>query len=174
MLRILLQEIFVLEDCFYYNDGTSVNGLIIDSGCSCTSNGSYITITTSTSGEKSVWLPTTLSKDSDWCIQFNVEKQGVVQTLANAVMYGTNSYYGCSLNTSNQMYASNFWSNYKSVSFSNNSIMEWNYVNKVLAIKWNGASQGTKSNPFSTDVQCRLYTNQGRTQYIRSIKVKAL
>ena len=41
----LLTKTYVVQDCKYWNDGSSVGTLQIDSGVTCTSNESYITIT---------------------------------------------------------------------------------------------------------------------------------
>ena len=57
---MFLTKTYAIQDCQYWNDGSSVGTLQIDSGVTCTSNGSYITITKSTSGEKYVKLPVNL------------------------------------------------------------------------------------------------------------------
>ena len=53
----LLTEIYV-EDCKYYNEGDHIDGLLNLSNATMTTDGSAITISTSTSGQKNVYYPT--------------------------------------------------------------------------------------------------------------------
>ena len=55
-----LSDTITIEDCNYYNDGTNTNGLRVSSGVSCSSDGEWIVISKSSSGEQFVFPPNPL------------------------------------------------------------------------------------------------------------------
>ena len=55
-----LSDSLTIEDCNYYNDGTHINDLRIQSGVSCSSDGEWIVISKSSSGEQFVFPPNPL------------------------------------------------------------------------------------------------------------------
>ena len=175
MLRILLQETYVVEDCWYFNDGSSVTGLEIGTGVSCTSNGDYITITTNTSGEKYVWIPVTLANSDNWI--YEVEIADTVTGSTNqpiAITYDDSSKWAGHSIGANQWFAN---------SGVNDTYIQAYQVGDVLRItRENGYDkaevnthqfsnrQVTHNNSFKVG----FYTNNGRTQKIKNIKLKAL
>lgn len=62
----LVSETYSLTDATYYNNGSSVNGLSIQNGVSCVSDGEYINISASTSGEKYVRFPVNVAGEDNF------------------------------------------------------------------------------------------------------------
>lgn len=169
--RTLLQKTFVVEDCLYWNDGSTVTGLLIDSNVSCTSNGEYITITTSTSGEKYVKLPNTLTSSDNWEYSVEIAEIGNNQSLA--------------VNLIN----SNIWAGHGDLQdnwflHSTNVLIRPETVGDVARFTKNGNNitmtvnndmgSNTQSFSFPTSYWVGFYTNNGRVQKVKNIKLKAL
>ena len=168
-LFVFLQETFVIEDCYYYNDGSSTTGLEIDSGVSCTSNGNYITITKSTSGEKYVWLPKQLTASDDYEYELEIAEIGSVQAMA--------------INWNN----TNDWAYYHNAN-GNWGVNNTNIFTTAIAVgdKFKIKKQGSTVTFYINEVlkhtltktygnhKVGFYTNNGRTQKIKNIKLKAL
>ena len=169
---MVLQETYEVQDCHYWNDGSSVTGLEIDTGVSCTSNGDYITITTSTSGEKHVRIPVTLANSDNWVYEVEIADTGTSQPIA--LDYDNASKWaGHSINT-NQWFAN---------SGTNDSYTQACQVGDVLRItRENGYDKAeVNTHQFSnrqathnSTFKVGFYTNNGRTQKIKNIKLKAL
>ena len=163
---ILLQETFVVQDCHYFNDGSSVTGLEIGSGVSCTSNGDYITITTSTSGEKYVKVPVTVS--NDWEFSSEIAELGNAQHIT----FIFNSYWGAVDDSGIAINLSDSTTRY-SHTVSVGDILKVKYVNGVLTTYINDTQLKTKNVSLS-NIKHGFFTNNGRVQKIKNIKVKAL
>ena len=166
----LLQKTFVVEDCNYWNDGSRVSDLEIGSNVSCTTNGDYITITTSTSGEKDVKLPVTLT--GDWEFETTLaEESGTTQDLTWKV--GTGQQWG-GITIQNQNVLVNLGNgsqtHYKTVSVG--MTLKITYVNGVMSVYWN--NEQLQSRSVSVTGKIGYYTNSGRVQKIKNLKLKAL
>ena len=174
--RMVLQETFVIEDCHYWNDGSSVTGLEIGTGVSCTSNGDYITITTSTSGEKYVWIPVTLANSDNWI--YEVEIADTVTGSTNqpiAITYDNSSKWaGHSIN-GNQWFANSGVNDAYTQAYQIGdklTIIRENGVDKAILNDNTIISNRTVSH--NSTFKVGFYTNNGRVQKIKNIKVKAL
>lgn len=157
-----------IDDLEYYNSGNSVTSLIINSGVSCTSNGDYITITTSVNGEKYVYLPVTLT--GNWEFETTLASIGTSNYLTFITSDG--KYYGAvgsgggfvHLNENNY----NF-SNLASVG----DIWKVTYNNGVISFYINNALIRSKSTTI-TNINIGYYTNKDRVQHLKNIKLRKL
>lgn len=166
----LLQETYNIEDITYFNDGSSIGSLEVDSDVSCTSNGEYITITTSTSGEKYVKLPITLLATDNWEYSVEIAKIGTNQSI--------------SLNYMN----ANGWAGHGEIAHnwfldSRNVLRQQSQVGDVITLtkrgnkvlmKVNGTGIAQTAKPFETSYQIGFYTNNGRIQHIKNIKLRQI
>ena len=168
ILRTELQETFVVQDCHFFNDGSTVTGLEIGSDVSCTSNGDYITITTSTSGEKDVKLPTTLT--GDW--EFET-------TLAEL---GNENYLTFKVDTGQQWGALGYdsvWtvdlgggSSIKYVTVNTGDILKITYIDGTMSVYYNDTLLASRQ--VNVTGKIGYYTDRNRIQHIKDIKLKAL
>lgn len=167
--RIILTQIYEVHDSLYGNTGASVGSLEIDSGVSCTSNGSYITITKNTSGEKYVKLPIT-TPNGDWEFSSEIAELGTTQYVTfmmdNAQYWGTISNEGVFVNLKD---STSSYSHTASVG----DVLRLRYVNGVLSVYVNDTQLKTKTVSIS-NVNIGYYTNQGRVQKIKNIMLKPL
>ena len=159
-----------IEDCKYWNDGSSVGSLEVGSNVSCTSNGTYITITTSTSGEKDVKLPVALT--GDW--EYDVELAENLPTNGQLTFkIGTGQQWGAfNYNDSISVNLGSSQSFNKSVQ--KGMVLKITYISGVMTVYWNNEQLTYKSLTLSSGVKMGYYTNNGRYQYIKDIKLKAL
>ena len=163
-----LQETYSLEDITYFNDGSSVGSLEVDSNVSCTSNGEYISITTYTSGEKDVKLPVTLS--DDWEFETTLaENMPTGSQLTFKV--GTGQQWGA-FNPDNTITVNLGSSQNFNRTVSEGMVMKITYINGVMTVYWN--DEQLASGSVSVTGKIGYYTNNGRYQYIKNIKLKAL
>ena len=167
----LLTKTYELEDCKYWNDGSSVGSLEVGSNVSCTSNGSYITITSSTSGEKDVKLPVALTGDWEYDVTLaeNLPSSGGQLTFK----IGTGQQWGAfnpnSSITVNLGSSQNF-----TKTVSKDMILKITYISGVMTVYWNNEQLASKSLTLGTGVKMGYYTNSGRVQYLKNIKLKPL
>ena len=164
----LSSEIYVIEDCLYWNDGSSITGLEIDSNVNCTSNGEYITITTSTSGEKDVKIPVTLT--GDWTFETTVAEIGVVNVITFKV--GTGNQWGACAYPN--VASVNLGSGTRDLNTPINigGVFKVKYLNGTMYGYWN--NQLVTSRSVTVNGKIGYYTNNGRVQHIKNIKLKAL
>lgn len=168
--RTKLQETYVFEDCVYFNDGSSVNGLEVGSNVSCTSNGEYITITTSTSGEKYVKLPVTLTNTDDWEYSVEIAKIGTIQSIAVNYL-NADGWAGHGEHIHNWFLDSNDSLTQQS---SVGDILTLTKQDNNVSMKVNGTQIATKIRTFTNSYWIGFYTNNGRVQHIKNIKIKQL
>lgn len=169
---MFVSETFVIEDCWEYYDGSSVTGLSIDSGVSCTSNGSYITISKNTSGERYVYLSKTLANSDNWEYSVELAQLGTGQSLA--VGFNNVSFYGGTSSNDTQ-YFSYMGSNVtKNKTASVGDVYKVIRENGVTTVKINDEIIDSKTVSHNTSFKCGFYTNNGRTQHIKNIKLKPL
>lgn len=169
VFRIFLQEIYAIEDCWYANDGSSVGSLEVGSNVSCTSNGKYITITTSTSGEKDVKIPVNLT--GDWEFETTLAALGTTNDITFKV--GTGQQWGA-VNHDYNSVAINFGSgtNNYSRTIQANDILKITYINGIITAYYN--NEQLKSQSVTVSGKMGYYTNNGRVQKIKNIKLKPL
>ena len=164
----LVSETYSIEDCTYFNDGSSVNGLDIGSNVSCTSNGEYITITTSTSGEKYVKLPVTLTNLDNWEYNVEIAKIGTNQSLAICYM-NSDGWAG------NRESAHNWFLDSRNVLTQQSQVGDVLTIlkqNSNVSMKLNGTEIATTTKTFPTTYWIGLYTNNRRVQHIKNITLK--
>jgi len=167
-----VSEIFVIEDCWEYYDGSSVTGLSIDSGVSCTSNGSYITISKNTSGERYVYLSKTLANSDNWEFSGEVAQLGTVQSIA--VVFNDANFFGGTTNNDTQYIAYMGSSVTKNKTASVGDVYKVIRENGVTTVKINDETIDSKTVSHNTSFKCGFYTNNGRVQHIKNIKLKPL
>ena len=157
-----------IDDLEYYNPGNSVTSLIINSGVSCTSNGDYITITTSVNSEKYVYLPVTLT--GNWEFETTLASIGTSNYLTFITSDG--KYYGAvgsgggfvHLNETNYTF-----SNLASVG----DIWKVTYNNGVISFYINNVLIRSKSATI-TNINIGYYTIKDRVQHLKNIKLRKL
>lgn len=167
-----------IEDIYYYNDGTKLTGLTISSGVSVTVEDGALRITTSTSGEKAVTYPVTLTNNDNYILEWELAK------------FGTDQHIACWLNNSST--ASGLWMGYATnhdywdggltgtyfgtsprISISVGDKIRIQRLNGVITVTHNNTTIISKTTDFpSSSYQFGNYTNQGRVQYLKNIKVK--
>lgn len=165
----LLQETFVVQDCHYWNDGSSVTGLEIGTGVSCTSNGDYITITTDTSGEKDVKIPVTLT--GNW--EFETELADLGTTNDMTFKVGSGQQWGATSSSRDNVLI-NFGgtTQYFTKTINVGSVLKITYNNGTMTAYWN--NDQLTSETVTVSGKMGYYTNSGRVQKIKNIKLKAL
>ena len=169
-LRILLIQTYAIEDCDLYIDGSVVPSyLTIPTGMSVTSNGSYITITSSTSGEKVVWLPYTVTTDEDYVFETEIAKAGTSQSIAlyydDGYGYHESSSYNARFNGVTNRSVS------KSVASGDKFIFK--HENNTLTAYINNQYINSKTGSIINH-RFGYYTNNGRVQHLKNIKIKRL
>lgn len=172
-----LSDSLTIEDCNYYNDGTHINDLRIQSGVSCSSNGEWIVISKSSSGEQFVFPPNPLccfNGSDNWEMSMKCKTSDYSgQALAiqiNGCNYG--SYVG----------ESQYWG-YNNSSFF--GYLSGSYTlldtDKVTSKRENGYWKllvndntliTTRGYSWSGLRTPELYTNSGRRQSIKEWKIK--
>ena len=172
-----LSDSLIIEDCNYYNDGTHINDLRIQSGVSCSSDGEWIVISKSSSGEQFVFPPNPLccfTGSDNWEMSMKCKTSDYSgQALAiqmNGCNYG--SYVG----------ESQYWG-YNNSSFF--GYLSGSYTlldtDKVTSKRENGYWKllvndntliTTRGYSWSGLRTPELYTNSGRRQSIKEWKIK--
>lgn len=136
---------------------------------SVTSNGSYITITTSTSGEKVVWLPYTVTVDEDYVFETEIAQAGTSQSIAlyydDGYGYHESSSYTAKFSGVSDGRVS------KSVASGDKFIVK--HENNTLTAYINTTYINSKTGSI-TYHRFGYYTNNGRVQHLKNIKIKRL
>lgn len=176
-----LSDSIIIEDCTYYNDGSSTNGLSINSGVSCSSDGEWITISTSTSGEKFVFPPRPLccyTGNDNWELSFKCKTSDYSGQAFGLQMENcsSGSYSGDSQYTS---YSGGF-NNCMGAGYVSNSLLDTDIVTfKRLNGYWkilknNTTEIATTSYNWSDSRVSGFYTNSGRIARLKEIKYKKI
>lgn len=171
VLRSSVTERYDIEDCKYWNDGSSVGSLQIDSGASVTSNGEYITIL-STSNEKYIYLPVTLANSDNWEFSTTIARKDsnkVIGGIFNDASYyytsdTTDGRYRYSVGDGNVLH-----SKYASVE----DVITVRRENGVTKLFVNDVSGNAHTVNHKTSFKCGYYT-YAYPQYIKNIKLKTL
>lgn len=174
----LVSEIYEVTDAKYYNDGSSVNGLTSQTNVSTTSDGEWITITTSTSGEKYVLAPVNVSSSDNWEMSlkikltnsqncaFNLLNENSFSLFNNVYMNITGSifYFRLDGGTAQQI----------SRTFQDNDKITIRRQNGSWIILHNDEQVYTNSYSWSGTKTIGWYTNQNRIQTMKEIIIKPL
>ena len=166
---MFLQKTFVIQDYQYWNDGSRVSDLEIDDNVSCTTNGEYITITTSTSSEKDVKLPVTLT--GNWEFETTLADLGTTNDLTFKV--GTGQQWGAVIYTSNVV-GINLGSRINNYNYTikADDTLKITYIDGTMTAYWNNNKLESKA--VTVTGKMGYYTNRGRVQKIKNLKLKAL
>lgn len=175
---MFVSKIYEVIDAKYYNDGSSVNGLTSQTNVSTTSDGEWITITTSTSGEKYVLSPVNVSSSDNWEMSlkikltnsqncaFNLLNENSFSLFNNVYMNITGSmfYFRLDGGTAQQI----------SHTFQDNDKITIRRQNGSWIILHNDEQVYTKSYSWSGTKTIGWYTNQNRIQIMKEIIIKPL
>jgi len=174
---MFLSEIYVIEDCYYFNDGSHISDLLNPSNATLTTDGSAITISTSTSGQKNVFYPTGFfeaDEDSSLEVEWitgatNAQRWAVAcfnESDSDVIWWylsNSNDKYYAHVNSDvNTNISANANDKIRIEKTGNNFKI---YINDVLA------HQDTHS---TYKYRWGSYTNRGRSQTIKNIKIKSL
>lgn len=160
-----LSDVTQIDDLLYYNNGDHVTGMTIDNGVSCTSNGSYITITTNTNSEKYVKIP--ISIDGDWEYSIRLAKRGTSADIQWQI--NNNSHYG------SIAYARiNGTYQYFTISPAVGDVLTIQQKNGAVNILYNNTQQVSFPNTNITLSNCGFYINPNRTIHVNEIKIRQL
>ena len=173
MFRIFLQETYEVEDCHYYNDGSRVSDLEIDTGTTCTTDGDYITITTSSSSEKHIWIPVTLSNNDNWLFEVEIADNGVDQPIA--ILYDNTSKWAGHTISGNQWFANS--------GVHDTYTQAYQIGDKLTIIRENGVDKAilndntiisNRTVSHNSTFRVAFYSKSSRVQKVKNIKLKAL
>ena len=163
-----LSDVIQINDLYYYNNGSSVGSLEVGSGVSCTSDGDCICITTSTTGEKYVRVPVSLT--GDWVFECELAKIGEVNVLTfdltSPHFWGAFGGTDCLVNLADS--TQNI-----PVGINIGDILKCSYINGTFNVYINDTLIRGKSTSIN-NAKIGWYTNQNRKQYIKDIKVNLL
>ena len=178
--RILHSEIYEIEDCDFYTDGSIVPlSVTIQNGASFTSNGDYLTITTATSGQKNVYYPTILTNSDDWLFEVELAHLGAIQHITTSNDNG--SYFLVNAEGSGLVvwkFNDESGNHTQSKNVSVGDKFRWEYKNGTLYYYHNGTLIANKAQTFSNPLKFISYTNKdgntSRVQHLKNIKIKRL
>ena len=160
-----------VEDCLIY--GIDTSKFIIPSNTTFTSDGSKITATTSTSGEKIVYFDHTFANADNWVFETEIAQMGTGQSMA--AVWNDNSYYGGVDKNNTSKYYSYMGS---TVSQTLNPAVGDKFVvkreNGVTTVTAKGTQIDSKTTSHKSSFKIGYFINNGRTQYYKNIKVKLL
>ena len=175
---IIFTETYTIEDCDYYNNGTSTNGISVGSGVSCTIDNGALKITTSTSGEKYVTLPVSMENSDNFIFEFEIARSGTTQhfaTYVNSASTANGLWWAYDNSASRYVGGLTGTSLDKSGGISVGDVFKYKQENGVVTLYRNDSVMNSKSSTFSTSpFRMGYYTNYGRVQYLKNIKVKRI
>ena len=173
-----LSDNILIEDCLYYNDGSDINNLRKQSSnINLTSNGEWLTISKSNSGEECVWLPAPLccfNGSDNWEMSMKCNPSDYSYQALAIQIYGCN--YGSYSGDSQYWgYAPNNFYGYLTGSYTLTSEDKVTYrrENGYWKVYVNDNTLITsRSYNWSGNRQVGLYSNSGRWQNVKDWKVK--
>ena len=164
-------EIYELEDCFFY--GLNTNAFTIPSNTTFSSNGDYITATTSTNGEKLVYLNHTLSNNDNWIFENEVAYKGTSEQLL-AIIWNDNTYYGGAGYGENYVYSYMGSQTKKTHTVAIGDKFTVRRENGTTSVYINDELIESKTVSHKSTFKVGYFINKGRTQYYKNIKLKPL
>ena len=163
---------------YYVNNGSTLEGLDIKSGVTCTVENGWIKITTSTSGEKYVFPPVSFTGSDNWEMSFqcqtsNYSTQAFEVQMENA---DTGSYSGDAQYISYSGSTLNTCMGYgaKSKSVGDNDLITIRRLDGYWIILVNNVEQCRKSYTWTNQRIPGFYTNSGRIQRIKNLTIKRI
>ena len=163
-------EIYAIEDCFFY--GINTDAFTIPSSTTFSSNGEYITVTTTTSSEKLVYLDHTLSNNDNWIFENEVARIGTIQSIA--VIWNDNTFYGGQGNNGQYVYSYMGVQTKKTHTVQVGDKFTVKRENGVTSVYINDELIESKTIDHKTSFRVGYFINRSRTQYYKNIKLKPL
>ena len=167
---MLFSEIYAIEDCFFY--GINTDAFTIPSSTTFSSNGEYITVTTTTSSEKLVYLDHTLSNNDNWIFENEVARIGTIQSIA--VIWNDNTFYGGQGNNGQYVYSYMGVQTKKTHTVQVGDKFTVKRENGVTSVYINDELIESKTIDHKTSFRVGYFINRSRTQYYKNIKLKPL
>ena len=162
---------YTIEDCKYWNDGSSVGTLQIDSGVSVTSNGEYITIG-STSSEKYVYLPITLANSDNWEFSTTIARKDTNKVIGG-IFNDASYYYTSDANDGRYRYSVSSGNVQHSKFAAVGDVITVRRENGVTKLFVNDVSGNAHTVNHKTSFKCGYYTFNS-SQHIKDIKIRKL
>lgn len=172
-----LQKTYEVEDLLYYNDGSSMTGITYPSGVTATNENGAIKITGTTSGEKHIFYPPTFTTSSNFEYEVETVSGGTYNPIAIIVKNGstTNGVWGAYENSAGWYTGGFDGSAFRyTTSFNEGDKLRVVRENGTTSLYLNNTLLKTATHTLSDTFQVGHYTNNGRTQYIKNVKIKAL
>lgn len=173
-----LSDSIIVEDCLFYNDGSDITNLRKQSNnINLSTNGEWLTISKSSSGEECVWLPAPLccfTGSDNWEMSMKCNPSDYSSQALAIQMYGCN-YGGYSGDSQYWGYTPNNFYGYLTGSYALTSSDKVTYrrENGYWKVYVNDNTLITsKSYNWSGNRQVGLYSNSGRRQNVKEWKVK--
>lgn len=172
--RVYFYEIL---DADYFNDGTTLSGIVTPSNASSTISDGAIKYTTSTSGEKNIYYNVPLTDSDNFEFECEIAKIGVSQSIAMYIKNSTTS-TGCWFSYEDS--TGKFGGGCTGSSFGNVDLgalavgdkIKIKRIDGVLSIYKNNSLIYSKTTTFGSTYYIGHYTNNGREQYVKNIKIK--
>ena len=167
----IVSETYTIEDCLFYGiDTTAFN---IPSNTTFTSDGSKITATTSTTGEKIVYYNHSFSNSDNWLFETEVAQLGTTQSIA--MVWNDNTFYG----GEHTDYANNVYSYMQSSTRKSHTVAVGDKFrvtreSGVTSVYINNEEIDSKTISHKTSFKVGYFINRNRTQYYKNIKIKSL
>lgn len=173
----IVSEPCEIEDILYFNDGTKLNNLYIESGVSVTTVNNSLKITTSTSGEKKMFYPPVFDTNSNF--EYEIETVAGGNTdLVTAIIKDSTTANGlwCGYKTDNSINMGCFGSTsvYRNLTFASEKKLRLVRYNGTIKIYFDDILILSKTGDWSGSFQVGHYTNQNRVQYVKNIKIKII
>jgi len=167
----LVSEICSIEDCFFY--GLNTNAFTIPSNTTFSSNGDYITATTSASEEKIVYLNHTLTDSDNWIFANEVAYKGSSEQVLS-IIWNDNSFYGGQGYGENYVYSYMGSQTKKTHTVQIGDKFTVKRENGVTSVYINDELIESKTISHKASFRVGYFINRGRTQYYKNIKFKPL
>ena len=164
-------ETYTVEDCIFY--GLNTNAFTIPSNTTFSSNGQYITATTSTTGEKIVYFNHTFSNNDNWVFENEVAYKGESEQLL-AIIWNDNTYYGGAGYGENYVYSYMGSQTKKTHTVAIGDKFTVRRENGTTSVYINGDLIESKTVSHKSTFKVGYFINKGRTQYYKNIKIKPL
>lgn len=160
-----------VEDCIFY--GLNTNAFTIPSSTTFSSNGTYITASTSTNGEKIVTLNHTLANADNWVFENEVAYTGTSEQLL-AIIWNDSTYYGGHGYGENYVYSYMGSQTKKTHTVALGDKFIVRRENGTTSVYINDELIESKTVSHKSSFKVGYFINKGRTQYYKNIKLKAL
>lgn len=173
-----LSDTITIEDCLYYNDGSNITNLRKQSNnINLTTDGEWLTISKSSSGEECVWLPAPLccfTGSDNWEMSMKCKTTDYSSQALAIQMYNCN--YGSYSGDSQYWgYTPNNFYGYLTGSYTllDTDKVTYKRENGYWKVYVNDSTLITsKSYTWSNNRHVGLYSNSGRKQSVKEWKVK--